>query len=203
MEIPTVDITGVILAGGRGSRMGGVDKGLTPLAGRPMVGYVIDALRPQVGALLINANRSEEQYAALGLEVIRDPVEGFAGPLAGMAAALGAARTPYVATAPCDSPLLPRDLVQRLGDALSAARAQIAVAHDGERMHPVFALLERGLLDSLRVYLDSGERKIDRWFARHDLAVCDFSDEPECFLNVNDADERRALESRLNAAGRR
>jgi len=197
MGIPKGDITGVILAGGRGSRMGGVDKGLAVLAGRPMVSYVIDALRPQVGALLINANRNEAEYARLGLQVIRDPVEGFAGPLAGMAAALGAARTPYVATAPCDSPLVAGDLVQRLGEALRAARAQIAVAHDGERMHPVFALLERGLLGSLREYLDSGERKIDRWFERHDLAVCDFSDEPHGFVNVNDPDERSALEARL------
>jgi molybdopterin-guanine dinucleotide biosynthesis protein A len=202
MGITTVDITGVILAGGRGSRMGGVDKGLAPLAGRPMVSYVIDALRPQVGALLINANRSEDEYAAFGLQVIRDPLEGFAGPLAGMAAALAAARTPYVVTAPCDSPLLPNNLVPRLGEALSAARAQISVAHDGERMHPVFALMDRGLLDSLRAYLTSGERKIDRWFARHDLAVCDFSDEADCFLNVNDAGERRALESRLRATER-
>lgn len=199
MGIPTGDITGVILAGGRGRRMGGVDKGLTPLAGRPMVSHVIDALRPQVGALLINANRSEDEYARFGLPVVGDSVEGFAGPLAGMAAGLAAARTPYVVTAPCDSPLLPRDLVARLGQALRAARAQIAVAHDGERMHPVFALLDRRLLDSLHACLEAGERKIDRWFAGHDLAVCDFADEADCFVNVNDPDERSAIETRLAA----
>lgn len=194
-------ITGVILAGGRGSRMGGEDKGLVPLQGRPMVEHVAARLRPQVRALLVSANRNQARYQALGFRVVADLVAGYQGPLAGMAAALQAARTPYVVTAPCDSPLLAGDLVARLARALCAEHAELAVAHDGTRAHPVFLLLERSLLPSLIDFLDAGERKIDRWFARHRVASADFTDCADTFLNVNDPDEHRALEARLRATG--
>lgn len=195
------DISGVILAGGRGSRMGGVDKGLVPLRGRPMVEHVIARLRPQVGELLINANRNIERYAALGYPVIPDFREGFQGPLAGMASGLAAAATSYVVTVPCDSPLVGADLVARLTRALVQQQADIAVAHDGERAHPVFLLLRRGLFDDLTAFLEAGERKIDRWFARHPVAYADFRDTPEAFVNINDPDECENIERHLAAGG--
>lgn len=189
--------TGVILAGGRGSRMGGEDKGWITLAQRSMVEHVIARLRPQVGDLLISANRNLERYAALGYRVVSDALSGYQGPLAGIAAALPAAQTPFVVTAPCDSPLLGSDLVARLARALIEENADIAVAHDGERAHPVFLLLKRVLDASLLEFLDAGERKIDRWFSRHRVVHADFSDCPEAFLNVNDPAEHRAVEARL------
>jgi molybdenum cofactor guanylyltransferase len=200
---PREQITGVVLAGGRATRMGGMDKGLVPVAGRPMVAHVLDALAPQVGALVINANRNHERYAEFGHPVVSDRVGDFAGPLAGMAAALETARTPWVVFAPCDSPRVPGDLVDRLYDALVRDDAEIAASHDGQRLQPVFVLIRRELADSLNTYLDEGERKIDRWFARHRLAQADFSDCPEAFANINDEDELAALEARLAVAGDR
>ena len=194
------DITGVVLAGGRGSRMGGEDKGLVVLDGRPMVEHVIARLRPQVDAILISANRNQERYAALGFPVVPDLLGGYQGPLAGMASALQIAATPYVVTVPCDSPLIGEDLVGRLAAALVRDSAEVAVAHDGERTHPVFLLLKRALLPSLVAFLEAGERKIDLWFARHRVALADFRDCPEAFINVNDPDEHRALEARLREA---
>lgn len=190
-------ITGVVLAGGRGSRMGGDDKGLLPLNGRSMVEHVIARLRPQVGQLLISANRNRDRYAALGYPVVPDLLAGFQGPLAGMAASLQSATTPYIVTVPCDSPLMAIDAVARLGEALVRDGADVSVAHDGRRTHPVFLMVKRRLLPSLLEFLDAGERKIDRWFARHRLALADFSDCPESFANVNDPGERRALEAQL------
>ena len=190
-------ITGVVLAGGRGSRMGGEDKGWVMLNGRPMIEHVIARLQPQVGALFISANRNQERYAALGHRVVPDLLADYQGPLAGMASAMQSASTPYVVTVPCDSPLFGADLVARLAQALVGGDADIAVAHDGARPHPVFLLLKRSLLPSLLAFLDAGERKIDRWFARHRVATADFSDRPEAFININDPDEHRALEARL------
>lgn len=198
---PRERFTGVVLAGGRATRMGGMDKGLVPVAGRAMVEHVLDALAPQVGALIINANRNRDAYAAYGHPVVADRVGGFAGPLAGMASALEASRTPFVVFAPCDSPRVPRDLVERLYDALVRDDAEIAAAHDGHRLQPVFALIRRELADSLNACLDEGGRKIDRWYARHRLAQADFSDTPEAFANINDEDELAALEARLSAEG--
>jgi molybdopterin-guanine dinucleotide biosynthesis protein A len=194
---PRHDVTGVVLAGGRGKRMGGVDKGLVDLHGRPMVMHVIDTLRPQVGRIIINANRNVDKYEVLGYEVISDIVGDYFGPLAGMASAMQAASTAYVLTVPCDSPMIADDLAVRLYHALEHEKADASIAHDGERMHPVFALLKRDLLPSLQSYLESGERKIDRWLNQHRLAVAYFRDEPEAFLNVNNPDDRQALESKL------
>lgn len=191
------NITGVILAGGRGSRMGGEDKGLVMLNARPMIEYVIARLQPQVGELLISANRNQERYAALGYRVVPDLLPDYQGPLAGMASAMQTATTPYLVTVPCDSPLLGADLVARLAQALVRDEADIAVAHDGARAHPVFLFLKRSLLPSVLAFLRDGERKIDRWFARHRVAAVDFGDRPEAFINVNDPDEHRALEARL------
>ena len=193
------DISGVILAGGRGSRMGGMDKGLVALKGRPMVAHVIERLRPQVGELLINANRNTEHYATFGFPVVPDYREGYLGPLAGIASGLAAAATSYVVTVPCDSPLVGADLVARLARALVQNQADLAVAHDGERAHPVFLLLRRSLFDDLTAFIETGGRKIDRWFECHRVAYADFRDTPEAFVNVNDQEERRHVEHQLAA----
>lgn len=201
-DIPRKEITGVILAGGRAQRMGGIDKGLILLNGKPMVEHVIAALRAEIGNLLINANRNLEQYAAFGYPVVPDIMDGYLGPLAGMASGMRACATRYIVTAPCDSPLVANNLVRRLYETLAREGADISVAHDGERMHPVFALMRRDLLPDLLEYLNAGERKIDRWYARHRLAVAYFRDAPECFRNVNSPQERAELESALEVTHR-
>jgi molybdenum cofactor guanylyltransferase len=192
--LPRAAITGVVLAGGQGRRMGGVDKGLVAMNGRPLVEWVIERLSPQVGALLINANQNVERYAALGHPVVRDAVGGFAGPLAGLHAALSAATTPWIVTAPCDSPFLPRDLVGRL--AAAAGDAQLAVARTFDQAHPVFALVRRDVLPHLAAFLDSGGRKIDAWYASLAVAEVAFDDEAEAFRNINTTAELAAAESR-------
>jgi molybdenum cofactor guanylyltransferase len=193
-------ITAVVLAGGRATRMGGTDKGLVELAGRTMIEHVLEVIEPQVDAVIINANRNLERYGALGWPVVPDEDAGFLGPLAGLAAGMRAARTPLLLIVPCDSPLLAADLAARLYSALAEDGAEIAVPFDGERLQPVFALVRRELADSLAGYLGEGGRKIDRWFERHRVTRVDFSDRPECFINVNDPDERAALEARLKLA---
>lgn len=190
-------VSGVILAGGEARRMGGNDKGLVQLAGRPMVEHVLAALRPQVEHVLINANRNHDAYRRFGVPVIADTMSGFQGPLAGMAAALRAVTTPLLVTVPCDSPFVPDCLVARLTRALDDAGADLATAHDGTRMQPVFALLRVELAESLELFLAGGGRKIDRWFADHRVASADFSDQPDTFLNVNTAEEVARIEGRL------
>lgn len=190
-------ITGVILAGGRATRMGGVDKGLVTVAGRPMVEHIIERLKSQTAALLINANRSHDQYARYDLPVVADRIGDYAGPLAGMASGLQSATTPWIISVPCDSPLVPSDLVARLWAARQQEQADLAVAFAEARMQPVFALLPRTLLPSLEDFLDRGERKIDRWFAVHKTALAHFDDSPEAFLNINTPEDRLALEQRL------
>jgi molybdenum cofactor guanylyltransferase len=177
--------------------MGGADKGLLPLAGRPMVEHVVRALEPQVGAILINANRNLERYERLGLPVVCDRMGDFFGPLVGMASAMERATTPYLLTVPCDSPLVPADLAATLYRALADAGAELSVAHDGKRMQPVFALLDRALLPSLLAYLDAGGRKIDTWYAEHRVALADFSGQPQAFLNVNTPEDQAEVERLL------
>jgi len=179
------DVTGVILAGGQARRMGGQDKGLVMLDGKPMIEIIIEVFKPQTTTLLINANRSLERYSVYGLELVTDELSGYCGPLAGMASALKKIDTNYMVTAPCDSPFIPIDLVQRLADALDNESTEISVAHDGKRIQPVFCMLKKTLLQSLTDYLAAGERKIDRWFKHHDFAIADFSDKPETFDNIN------------------
>ena len=182
--------------------MGGGDKGLVEVAGRPMVAHAAGALRPQAAEVVVNANRNAVEYRAItGCRVIADTVGGFAGPLAGMASALAASATRLLLTAPCDSPLVAADLGPRLYAALARTGAEIAVAHDGERMQPVFALLSRGVLPSLLDFLDKGGRKIDVWYATRHTVTADFSDAPDTFLNVNTPRERESLERRLAPCG--
>lgn len=199
---PGHEVTGLLLAGGRATRMGGRDKGLIDLAGRPLAAHVLAALVPQVDRLLINANRHEDEYNALGAPVVRDPLEGFLGPLAGVLAGLEAASTPLLATLPCDSPFIPADMVARMRAALERDGAGIAVAHDGERRQPVFMLLRTDLAPDLRAWLEQGGRKIDAWYEGHTIADVDFSDTPETFININTPDERDAAADRLAARER-
>jgi len=190
-------VTGLVLAGGLARRMGGADKGLMPLAGRPMVEHVIDALRPQVGAILLSANRNQERYAATGYPVIADALDGYQGPLAGLATALRQHVTEFLVTVPCDAPLLPADLVRRLLAACEASDADVAVASDGERQQSVFLLARARVAPALEAYLAGGGRKVDAWLSRVRVAVADFSDEPGAFVNVNDPDERQRVEEQL------
>lgn len=178
-------ITGVILAGGQGKRMGGVDKGLQDLHGRPMVQWVIDRLAPQVAYLLINANRNLERYAEFGYPVIADVIPDYAGPLAGIQMALTHATTPLVAIVPCDSPSLPGDLVARLARALQENGADLAVARTIERTQPVFCLTRRSLLPQLNDYLACGNRQVIGWHAL--LKTCDvlFDGSTGAFSNLN------------------
>ena len=188
-------ISGLILAGGQGRRMGGVDKGLRELRNKPMVAWVIERFAPQVEEVLINANQNIEIYARFGHRVIPDAIGGFAGPLAGLQRGLSEARYPLVATAPCDTPFLPPDLVARLHAALEAEKAQIAVARTGEQPHPVFCLCRRDVLPHLTGFLTGGGRKIDAWYATLRVAEVAFDDEPGAFMNINTQAELIALES--------
>ncbi|MCG6887674.1 MAG: molybdenum cofactor guanylyltransferase [Proteobacteria bacterium] len=194
MVITPAMITGIILAGGRGRRMGGIDKGLVEFAGRPLIEHVIEVLSPQVGSLMINANRNQDAYAAYGYPVITDKLGDYQGPLAGFSSAMQAASTDYIVTVPCDGPLLSSELVERLTQALQDNDAEIAVAHDGERLQPVYALLPTRLLNNLQEFLDSGDRKIDRWYAWHSMALADCSDIPGMFRNINTPAERDQLQ---------
>jgi molybdopterin-guanine dinucleotide biosynthesis protein A len=182
-------ITGLVLAGGQGRRMGSVDKGLVALQGQPLVRHVVARFAPQVDEVLINANRNMAEYEALGYPVIRDHVQGYAGPLAGLHAGLMRAEHPLVATVPCDSPFLPHDLVSRLNRDLEAHQADLAVARTLDQPHPVFALVRRSLLPHLARFLEGGGRKIDAWYASLKAVEVNFDDEADAFRNINTAAE--------------
>jgi len=179
------EICGLVLAGGQGRRMGGVDKGLEPLQDQPLIQHVIDRLRPQVDSILINANQNLERYAEFGCPVVSDRVGGFAGPLAGLDAGLHATDAPLIVTAPCDSPFLPHDLVTRLATARSAIDADVAVARTGSQPHPVFALICTRVRSHLADFLARGERKIDFWYASLSVVEVAFDDEADAFANIN------------------
>lgn len=189
-------LTGLVLAGGQGQRMGGVDKGLVEFAGAPLVSWAIRCLRPHVGEVLVSANRHLEQYAAVADRVVEDIEAGFHGPLMGIYSGLRAARSEWVVIVPCDSPLLPDDLVARLARVVETG-ADIAIADDGERRHPVVAMMRQALHRDLGLALASGERKVGRWYARHECRPVDVSDCAEAFTNLNSEAERSALESHL------
>lgn len=197
-------LTGMILAGGEGRRMGGRDKGLEPFAGLPLVAHVAKRFDGHVSELLINANRNADAYALFATRVIEDAEGGFKGPLMGIYSGLRAAKTPWLLVAPCDSPALPNDLVARMvaGITSESGEHDIAVAFDGERLHPVVALLRTSLADDLANALAEGERKIDRWYARHSWCKVDMSDCPETFANLNTEEEKARLETALGSVAR-
>jgi len=191
------EVTAVILAGGMGRRMHGLDKGLVELKDRAMISYVIDVLKPQVKEVLVNANRNTEQYRRLDVRVVADSIAGYQGPLAGFEAGMSIADTPWVYFCPCDSPLHSKHLLPHLWESVQGSDAQIAVASDADRTHPVFCLVQTGLLDSLRGYLGEGKRKIDHWFAEHRLLTVDCSDFAESFININTEEELAHTSAKL------
>jgi len=197
MTIPKDDITGLILAGGRGSRMGGVDKGLQNHQGLPLAMHALMRLEPQVGHIMINANRNLGAYDAFGVPVWPDALPDYPGPLAGFLAGLERCETPYLVTVPCDTPNFPADLVQRLGSELVARDAEIAMAAtrtvDGVQVQPVFCLMKSTLMESLVRFTHEGQRKIDRWTAQHRCVDVVFDDEA-AFFNANTPDELRQLQ---------
>lgn len=189
-----MSITGIILAGGKSRRMGGIDKGLMDFLGKPMVAHVLQRLAPQVDEVLINANREADRYAVFGPPVVQDDIAGFAGPLAGLHKGMRVAAHPYVLTVPCDSPLLPMNLVQRLMQGLIERDADLAVAKTGAQAHPVFCLCRKSLLPDLEQFLNDGGRKIDAWYGRLNVAEVAFDDNPQAFANINTPGELLGLE---------
>lgn len=193
-------ITAVILAGGQSKRMGGKDKGLVKFCEKSLIQSVIEKIRPQVKHIIINANRNTSEYEAFGYQVIPDALHNFQGPLAGFMAAMESVTTKYIVCVPCDGPMLSDELVNRLYRQLLKENTDIAVAHDGSRMQPVYVLISTHLKNSLEKYLLSGERKIDRWYANHKTSIVDFSDCPDTFININTRQERDSLQSKRSAA---
>jgi len=186
-------VTGVVLAGGLARRMGQQDKGLLLFKHKPLVSYALAAMAPVTAELFISANRNQESYRQLGYPVLDDGDSDFNGPLAGMLAAMQTAQHPVLLVAPCDSPLLETRHLQRLLNGLNEA-TEIAVAFDGERLHPVFAALKTSLKTDLQTYLQRGERKLQSWFEQHALLRVNFSNEPEIFANINTPEQLQALE---------
>jgi molybdopterin-guanine dinucleotide biosynthesis protein A len=191
------DITGLVLCGGRGSRMGGVDKGLQAHQGLPLAMHALLRLSPQVGQVMINANRNLAAYESMGVPVWPDPIEDYPGPLAGWLAGLEHCETPYLVTVPCDTPGFPADLVARLASALAEADADVASAATVEggalQAQPVFSLLKASLIEDLVASLHAGERKIDRWTARHRCVQVPF-DDAQAFFNANTVQELARLQ---------
>ena len=194
---PENRISGVILAGGQGRRMGEVDKGLQAFRGCALVEWAIARLKPQVAEILINANQNQDRYEVYGYKVISDLVPDYAGPLAGLHSALSNASHDLVLTVPCDSPFLPTDLAQRLHAALRGASADVAVACTGDRAHPVFCLVRRTLLPHLSDFLQQGGRKIDAWYADLKFVEVAFDDQPDAFANFNTLAELNAAEKKF------
>ena len=189
-------VTGLILAGGKGSRMGGVDKGLQSFRGRRLIDHVYERLAPQVGGVLINANQNHDEYKTFGVRVVSDAIGGFAGPLAGLHAGLSVSKRPFLVSVPCDSPFLPVDLVERLYNRLDETGAELAVAKTGEQPHPVFCLLRRKLVDHLYDFLKGGGRKIDAWYSTLNVTEVGFDDEAEAFSNINTLEELSSFEDK-------
>jgi molybdopterin-guanine dinucleotide biosynthesis protein A len=180
-------VSGIVLAGGQGRRMGGVDKGLQLLRGKPMAAWAIERLAPQVDEIVVNANQNLEAYAAFGHRVVPDAIGGFAGPLAGLHAGLAAVSHPFAVTVPCDSPFLPADLVARLRGALG--EHDLAVAKTGAQAHPVFSLVRRSVRAHLQDFLSGGGRKIEAWYASLKVVEVPFDDEADAFRNINTREE--------------
>jgi len=190
MLIKKENITAVILAGGRGSRMGGLDKGLVTYQKKKLIEHVLDAISPQVGQIIINANRNQPEYESYGYPVINDELSDFQGPLAGFYSAMNKSTTDYIVTLPCDGPNLPNDLVERLSQQVKNENT-IAVAYDGRRMQPVYALIPIKLKESLNDFLQNGDRKIDLWYAQHNTQLVDFSDKDDAFFNIDTEEQRQ------------
>jgi len=189
-------VTGVILAGGLARRMNNQDKGLINYKGRPMVSYAIAALTAVADQSIINANRNREQYQKFGLPVVADQTDSFDGPLAGVLTAMLYTDAEILVVTPCDSPLIKAEHLQKLLATLAENNADVAVAYDGERLHPVFLAVKTSLKDRLQDYLASGQRKVELWLEHQKMVKADFSNEPEIFININTLTELSDLEAK-------
>jgi molybdopterin-guanine dinucleotide biosynthesis protein A len=199
----SIDITGVILSGGKGKRMGNQDKGLTLLADRPLMAHVISAFSPQVNSIFISANQNISDYQGFGYEVFEDSIGDYAGPLAGLLTAMKRAplapnESETLVVVPCDAPLLPKDLVSRLVEAVGSSKSLAVIPHDGTRLQPLFGLYSLEALGSLERFLKSGQRKVGIWVESLSPEVVDFSDQPAAFLNINSPEELLDAENRMN-----
>ena len=188
------NVTGVILAGGRATRMGGQDKGLIEIAGKTIVERIARQLSTQVPVVLINANRNLDRYQKFGHSVIADELEHFQGPLAGMVTALRSIQNEWLLTVPCDGPFLAGDYASKMMQAADRQSVSLVVASDGKRLQPVYALIRKSLVDSLDAFLQSGERKIDRWYAQQSYAEVSFVDKWQMFTNINTPEQLRDAE---------
>ena len=195
MNIDHKDITAVILAGGQGRRMGGLDKGLIEFDGKPLAALLVDSLRQQGVDIVINANRNHVRYQRFGCPVVSDQLADYQGPLAGFASAMSAVDSAFILTLPCDGPLLVDDYVARFIASYEKNGAAVQVAFDGDRLQPVHAMIKVDLLPSLTNFLDNGERKIDRWYAQHDFVRVDFSACANMFRNINTPADRDSLQN--------
>ncbi len=187
-----VAVTGIILAGGKARRMGGVNKGLVPFRGKPLIAHVLERFMPQVDSLIINANQDIDRYSRWGYPVISDSIPDFAGPLAGFLAGMTAASTPLLATVPCDTPFLPSNLLQQLSLALDSGDFELATVRTGQHLQPVFCLCKTSIRPSLSAFLQEGEHKVESWFERLRMVAVDFPDQSEAFANFNTLRELEA-----------
>lgn len=187
MPINPLDINAVILAGGQGSRLGGLDKGLIEFNKRPLIQHVIERIQQQVSNIIISANRNISDYANFGFEVYEDDIPDFAGPLAGILKALEHCQNEWLLIVPSDSPFIPYDLAQRLGDNIE--NNKVAIPHDGKHLHPTFALIHKSLSSSLKDFLQQGERKARVWMQQQEHTIIDFSDQADAFININTEDD--------------
>ncbi len=191
-------VTGVVLAGGLARRMNNQDKGLVLFRNKPMIGYAVDAMKQVANPVYINANRNQSEYSQFNCQVIADQTDTFDGPLAGVYAAMMVTSTDILLVMPCDSPLIEAKHLQKLLDQLDSEETDIAVAFDGERLHPVFLAVKMRIKSSLKQYLNQGNRKIDIWLKQHPMVKVDFSDDSKVFLNINTLSELQSLEKKFN-----
>ncbi|MCW8988152.1 MAG: molybdenum cofactor guanylyltransferase MobA [Gammaproteobacteria bacterium] len=192
MPTITQSITAVILAGGKGSRLGGLDKGLVELNNKPLIQHLINRIQPQVSKIMISANRNLDIYKNLGFPVYEDESNNFAGPLAGILKALQECESEWLLSVPADSPFIPTNLVLRLSQ--HSQNVKIVIPHDGENLHPTFALIHKSLEVSLKNFLNSGERKARAWMQQQPHSIVDFSDQTHAFININTEAELKNAE---------
>jgi len=196
MPNKTQNITAVILAGGQGTRLSGLDKGLVKLNNKPLVQHLIERIQPQVSRIMISANRNTESYKKFGLPVFKDSVNDFAGPLAGILKALQESQTEWILSVPADSPFIPTNIVSRLSENIKDNK--VVIPDDGKYLHPTFALIHKSLTSSLEGFLQQGERKARVWMQQQKHTIVDFSDQAEAFMNINTQEELQHAEQHFS-----
>ena len=197
MTISVQDITAVVLAGGRGQRMGGIDKGLIEINGKPLIEYLLDGLEQQQVTTIINANRNLDRYGQFNIPVYSDEHADFQGPLAGFYTAMKQVDTEFIVTIPCDGPIIHPEYLSRFIEKYDESKAAVLVSKDSERLQPVHAFMKTDLIENLASFLETGDRKIDRWYAQNNFDTVDFSDNTNMFLNINRPDDLEIIKNRL------